>query len=237
MSYALRKQSDPLAADAVERLIHTHLPLVRRLAWHVHGRIGSPDILEDLMQAGMIALVESAQAYEDRGFGFPTYASVRIKGAMIDHLRRTSGQSRGAASTRRAIEAARRSIENTKLASATSNEIAERLAVPVSIYHQMVAVAQSITVESLDHFDTDTDPDFSDTADLPTEIIDRTAQEARLAAQLDSLDDRSRTVLQLYFYEELNLEEIGHVLNVGAARVCQIKKAALEKLRERMPIR
>ena len=231
MSYALKKQTLS-SADDTNTLVHAHLPLVRRLAWHVHGRVSSSEALEELIQAGMVALVEAARAFEDRGFEFSTYASVRIKGAMIDHLRRNAGQSRGAAATRRALEAARRTVENGKIASATDAEIAEQLGVPLPTYYRMAIEAQTGAHEPLDAIDTESDLTFSDPDELAPDLLDRESQEKRLAAAIGALDERSQMVLQLYFHEEMNLEEIGLTLNVGAARVCQIKKAALEKLRQ-----
>ena len=232
MTYAAAKKRAPRRADDVDTLIHMHLQLVRRLAWHVHGRVSSAAELEELIQTGMVALVEAARVFEDRGFEFSTYASVRIKGAMIDHLRRGSGQSRGASSARRAIEAARKAIETTRAGSATAPEIAARMGVPLDAYFRMESDTRTGSVEPLDDVYSDDNMTFSDDLEQTDEILDRAAGEARLRDAIAALDERSQLVLQLYFFEEMNLEEIGHVMNVGAARVCQLKKVALAKLRQ-----
>jgi len=78
------------ARPAPETLVRAHMPLVRKIAWHVHVRVSSAIDIEDLVQIGMVALVEAANSYEDRGHAFSTYASMRIRGNMIDHLRRAA---------------------------------------------------------------------------------------------------------------------------------------------------
>ncbi len=231
MTYAALKHRADREPDDVEVLIHSHLQLVRRLAWHVHGRVSAGAELEELIQAGMIALVEAARAFEDRGFAFSTYASVRIKGAMIDHLRRGSGQSRGASSARRAIEAARNALETAQPGPATAPDIAAWLGVSLDSYFAMQADARTGTHEPLDDVYADDNMVFCDEAVGQDEMLDRTASQELLRDAILMLDKRSQLVLQLYFFEELNLEEIGQIINVGAARVCQIKSAALGKLR------
>jgi RNA polymerase sigma factor FliA len=230
MTYTVLKKRVARAGDGADALIHAHLQLVRRLAWHVHGRVSASAELEELIQAGMVALVEAARTFEDRGFAFSTYASVRIKGAMIDHLRRGSGQSRGAAAARRAIDAARSTVETLNPGGATAPEIAARMGVPLETYYDMEAETRAGAIEALDDIDTDNTA-LVDDAEQVDVLLDRRNQQVLLRDAILNLDKRSQLVLQLYFFEELNLEEIGRVLNIGAARVCQIKGAALAKLR------
>ncbi|MEP6784609.1 MAG: FliA/WhiG family RNA polymerase sigma factor [Sphingomonadales bacterium] len=214
----------------VDGLIQRHLPLVRRLAWHVHGRISSSAELEELIQIGMVALVEAAHAFEDRGFEFSTYASIRIKGSMIDHLRRISGRSRSASSSRRAIEAVRVELEQENRGAPTVPQIAKRMNVPLAAYYAMEGDSMSLSHESIDEAYSDSDLTFSAPDEMQDEILDREALSGRLRDAIMTLDQRSQMVLQLYFFEEMNLEEIGLTMDIGAARVCQIKKAALTKL-------
>ncbi len=231
MTYAALKKDNARDVDEVDALIHGHLQLVRRLAWHVHGRMSAAAELEELIQAGMVALVEAARVFEDRGFEFSTYASVRIKGAMIDHLRRSSGQSRGASSARRVIDAARRAVETANAGPATPPEIAAQMGVPLDTFFRMESEARAGTHEPLDDVYADDSMAFCDDRERHDDALDRQSAQAALRDAILTLDKRSQLVLQLYFFEELNLEEIGQVINVGAARVCQIKSAALAKLR------
>src|SRR5436190_21130642 len=95
-----------------EALVRTHMPLVRRIAWHVHARVASAIDVEDLAQIGMVALVEAANSFEDRGHAFATYATLRIRGAMIDHLRRHASLCRAAMARRRKLASVRERLEN-----------------------------------------------------------------------------------------------------------------------------
>jgi len=231
MTYTALKRRVVSSTSDADALIHAHLPLVRRLAWHVHGKVAASAELEELIQAGMVALVEAAHAFEDRGFAFATYASLRIKGAMIDHLRRGSGQSRGSSSSRRAIAAARRTLETSRAGAATASEIAAQLGVPVETYFEMEADTRTGAHEPLEDAYADDDMMFCDPAERHDAAVERAAGEAQLRNAILALDQRSQLVLQLYFFEEMNLHEIGQVLNIGAARVCQIKAAALKRLK------
>jgi len=221
-------------ADDVETRVHAHLPLVRRLAWHVHGKVSSGSELEDLIQAGMVALVEAAQTFEDRGFAFSTYASMRIRGAMIDLLRRSSGQSRRAAAARRAIQSSRQAIESGSPLRATATEIAAKMNVSLDDYYRLESDAASGATDSLESMYADENIAFRDDGEDQDFILDRKISEGRLQEALETLDDRERLVLNLYFFEEMNLQEIADVLEVSAPRVCQIKKSAFRSLREAM---
>jgi RNA polymerase sigma factor FliA len=190
MTYAARKHALVRRTDDVDALIHAHLQLVRRLAWHVHGRISSASEIEELVQAGMVALVEAAHAFEDRGFEFSTYASVRIKGAMIDHLRRGSGQSRGASSARRVIEAARNAVESTKSGPATAPEIAEQIGVPLDTYFRMEADTRTGTQEPLDDVYSDDSLTFCDAHERQDEVIERRSGHEVLRDAILTLDKR-----------------------------------------------
>jgi RNA polymerase sigma factor for flagellar operon FliA len=133
-------------------------------------------------------------------------------------------------SARRAIEAARSTVETLNSGAATAPEIAARMGLSLKTYYNMEADTRAGAHEPLDDVDADNIALVDDT-EQADELLDRRSQHAFLRDAILALDKRSQLVLQLYFFEEMNLEEIGRVLNVGAARVCQIKSAALLKLR------
>ena len=188
-----------------EALARAHMPLVRKIAWHVHGRVSSAIEIEDLIQIGMAALVEAANCFEDRGHAFATYASVRIRGAMIDHLRRQATICRSAMTRRREFASVRQRLEGRFGREVSEAEMAAEL---------------------------DLDPaDYRDGGERADDALEREDLQAALAASIKTLPEREAMVLQLYFVEEMNLEEIGQTLGIDAARVCQIKKAALDKVR------
>lgn len=229
--YAPRRlaQTDP------ERLISSHLPLVRKIAWHVHARVSTAIDIEDLVQIGMVALIEAARQFEDRGHAaFATYATVRVRGAMIDQLRKGATLVRSAMRRKREWGAVRSTLEGELGRAATDAEMAERLGIGLDVYREGLAATQAVHTDSLDEVYTDHNDWFADAAPDALGQLETRAMQAAIAAAVATLPEREAMVLQLYFVEELNLEEIGQTLGVGAARVCQIKKVALGKLRQRL---
>ena len=168
--------------DHTDRLVHDHMRLVRKLAWHVHGRIARAVEVDDLIQTGMVALIEAARRYEDRGFSFATYAGVRVRGAMLDSLRAQRPGGRGMA----------------------------------------------IKIESLEQPEVDR---IADPTPLADTIFDTVEQCHDVASAITHLPLREAQILSLYFVEGLGLDAIGARLGIGAARVCQIKKVGLARLR------
>ena len=219
------------ARPAPEVLARGHMALVRKIAWHVHGRVSTAIEVEDLVQVGMVALVEAANVFEDRGHAFSTYATIRIRGAMIDHLRRHATICRSAMVRRREMAAVRTRLETRFGRAASDAEMAEEMGLAPADYRALVDDTQSLRQESLDDVYSDQSMWFADVEDRADTALERKGLKAAIAAGIRTLPERDAMVLQLYFVEEMNLEEIGETLGVGAARICQIKKAALEKLR------
>jgi RNA polymerase sigma factor for flagellar operon FliA len=216
------------------QLVSAHMPLVRKIAWHVHGRVSNAIDIEDLVQIGMVALVEAANGYEDRGHAFSTYAGMRVRGAMIDHLRRHATQARSGMAKRKEIAKARAELEAKLGRQASEAELGQAMGLDPTSFREMASAAESVRHESLDEVYSDQSMWFADIEAQADEQLDRGRLGEALASHIAQLPEREAMVLQLYFVEELNLEEIGRVLDIGAARVCQIKKAALDKLRGKL---
>lgn len=214
-----------------EDLVRSHMQLVRKIAWHVHGRVSSAVEIEDLIQIGMIALVEAANGYEDRGHAFSTYASMRVRGAMIDHLRRHAAMSRSGMTKRRQLLKAKSDFEKTHGRSPSESELAYALGLDGAAFRALLEETAATYQESLDEVYSDQSMWFADVEERVDQTLERGELAAALADHISELPEREAMVLQLYFVEEMNLEEIGQTLGIGAARVCQIKKAALDKLR------
>ena len=221
------KQARPTPED----LVRAHMPLVRRIAWHVHARVASAIDVEDLAQIGMVALVESANSFEDRGHAFATYATLRIRGAMIDHLRRHATICRAAIQRRRELAQVRARLESRLGRGASEAEMAGEMGLAAADYREMVDDSQAVHQESIDEVYSDHSMWFADVEEQADEAVDRERLQLAVAEAIRALPERDALVMQLYFVEEMNLEEIGQTLGVGAARVCQIKKAALDKMR------
>ena len=218
-----------------DTLIQSHLGLVRRLAWHVHSRVSSAIDVEDLIQIGTIALIEAARSFEDRGeASFATYATLRIRGGMIDALRKSATMVRSAMRRRREFARARAALEGELGRAATDAEMAARLDMSVEAYRAAAETTNAVRHESIDEVYSDHSRWFADGGPDAFETLAHHGLKAAVSAAISALPAREALVLQLYFVEEMNLEEIGETLNVGAARVCQIKKTALAKVRARL---
>lgn len=217
-----------------ERLARQYMPLVRKIAWHVHGRVSTAIEVEDLLQIGMVALVEAANSFEDRGLGFAAYAQLRVRGAMIDHLRRQATLCRSAMAKRKEIAGVRNRLEQQLGRLPTEAEMSSEMGLEPAAYREVADSVEMVQHTSMDEVYSDQSMWFADVEDRADQVLERESLKKALAACIGELPQREAMVLQLYFVEEMNLEEIGQTLEIGAARVCQIKKAALDKLREKL---
>lgn len=223
-----------VTGDAQAQRIASHTPLVRRLARQIHRRAPQAVDLEELVQTGMVALVEAAQQWVDQGHAFGSYAQIRIRGAMIDFIRHGATMSRGAIIRKREVEGVRIRLMGELLRMPSDAEMADALGLSASQWLALQRIIAPPLLESLDQML----PGDSDSLTDPTEDADVAlirAEGARLLSDaIAALPERQALVLQLYFVEELSLDEIGAVLSISAARVCQIKKSALDRLRATM---
>lgn len=225
------------AKDA-EALVQRHAELVKRIAYHLAGRLPSSVEVVDLIQAGMLGLLEAAAHFTaDRGASFETYAGIRIRGAMLDALRKLDWAPRSVHRKARAAAAAVREIESEFGREAQDEEIAARMGVPLDEYYKVVQDAASCRLVSLDEVVGDEESPLArtpdDKADPFREIVDADFRKA-LAAAIDELPEREKLVMSLYYDEELNLKEIGAVLKVTESRVCQLHGQALVRLKARL---
>ena len=219
----------PSAGERVEQF----MPLVRKLAWHLAGSAGPTVDVDDLMQAGMVALSECVRRHGDQGDdGFAAYARLRVRGAMIDLLRAASPEPRGARARRRAMEAVRDKLAGRLGRTPGAEELACEMGLTLEEWRAREAELAEMRVESLDDHFAESDMAFASETPNAEQALLQTEDRSRLIAAIGALDDRHQTVIQLYFVEELNLAEIAQVLGVSIPRVHQIKAAALERLRK-----
>ena len=219
------------ATSEADELVMQHAELVKRIAYHLAGRLPPSVEVDDLIQAGMLGLLEAASHYAaNRGASFETYAGIRIRGAMIDALRKLDWAPRSVHRKARAVAAAVQQIERETGRDARDVEIAEKLGVALDEYHSIVQNAASCRLATLD--DT-TAATAADSADPFRETSDDRFREA-LATAIDSLPERERLVMSLYYTDGLNLKEIGAVLKVTESRACQLHGQALVRLKARL---
>jgi RNA polymerase sigma factor for flagellar operon FliA len=229
-------------------LLKQHQPMVRRMALQMLARLPASVELDDLIQAGMIGLLDASTRYKDnRGAQFETFASQRIRGAMLDELRANDWGSRGLRQSARKVEGAIQTLEHRLGRAPTEGEIAKELKMTLEAFQGLLQEIQGCQLLYVEDFSADGEGD--------NPFLDRHASEARgerggdedpLAQLLESgfrhqlvdaigeLPERDRLLLNLYYEEELNLREIGAILEVSQSRVCQLHSQAISRLRTKL---
>jgi RNA polymerase sigma factor for flagellar operon FliA len=226
------------AASATDALVMRHAELVKRIAYHLAGRLPASVEVADLIQAGMIGLLEAATNYTtDRGASFETYAGIRIRGAMLDALRKLDWAPRSVHRKARAAAQAIREVEAELGREARDAEIAERMGVELGEYHRITQDAASCRVASLDETNGDEDALLARVEDESADPFRDATDEGFRTALVNAireLPERERLVMSMYYDDELNLKEIGAVLKVTESRVCQLHGQALVRLKARL---
>lgn len=224
-------------AAAENRLLQQHGDLVRRIAYHLVARLPSSVDVDDLIQAGLMGLIEAARHYDGgHGATFETFASIRIRGAMVDELRRGDWAPRSVHRRARAAAEAIRSIEQSTGHEAAAADVAMALGMTLDEYHRVAEYAARAPVLSLHGADGEGLAAIvaAEPGDEPLTRLERDAFRRALARAITELPAREQQVMALYYQEELNLKEIGAVLGVTESRVCQIHGQALLRLRGRL---
>lgn len=220
----------------VDERVREHATLVKRIAHHLLGRLPGSVQLNDLIQAGMIGLIEAARKYDgEKGASFETYAGIRIRGAMLDEIRRGDWAPRSVHRNSRRISDAIQQIEAEKGRDAEDSEVAERLGMSADEYHSILQDSAGCRLFSFEEVQDNQDQSdcFADD-DNPASSIERQRFQSQLADAIRGLPEREQLVLSLYYDEELNLKEIGAILGVSESRVCQIHSQAAHRLRSRL---
>lgn len=217
-----------------ETLIKEHLTLVKKVALHLSYKLPKSIQLDDLIQVGMIGLIEAARRFDpSKEASFPTYARIRIRGTILDELRRNSWLPRSTQSQMREISRAIHTIENQTGREAPPQKIAAFLHVSLDEYHFMISSAQANDLLSFEDFNPDTFNIVQDGAS-PEGSVERCDLLSAIKNILQSFPEKERLVLSLYYLEDLNFKEVGEIMELGEARVCQLHSQAIARLRSRM---
>lgn len=210
----------------VEDRIRRFLPMVRKAAWHVQGGGRSGLDIDDLMQIGLLTLTDCARRHAGPGEdGFAAYAKLRVRGAMIDAIRRAVPDSRGSAARRRQEADKRQALAVQLGREPTGFELASS---------DSVAARFSVSLTPLDSAYDESSACFADNRPDAFALLSEAEDCERLTVAIAALPERLQTVLQLYFVEELNLAEIAAVFAVSVPRVHQLKAQAIALLRDRL---
>lgn len=212
----------------VDALVREHAHIVSRVARRIARRTGGAVDMDDLISAGMLGLIDAHGKYSpEGGRDFATYAEFRIKGSILDELRRMDPMSQPMRRKARAIEKARVALRNELGRDPADPELAERMQIEVEQLQRMVDEVQPMTFVGVNEVD------FTDLRDeLALARLDRTTLKATLVKAIATLPERTQQVLAMYYFHDLTLREIGEVLEVTEARVCQLHKEAVRRLRD-----
>ncbi|HET7313968.1 RNA polymerase sigma factor FliA [Salinisphaera sp.] len=221
--------------------VHTYLPMIRRHALALQVRLPPSVELDDLIQAGTMGLLDAFDRYESgQGATFATYASQRVRGAMIDELRSRDWLPRSVRRGARELSTAIERLEHRLGRAPREREIAEELDISLDDYHALLNdVNNGLILSYQEHGTPESEPSrLADSVETGGDPFLSTFVDARREDLMDAIDDlpeRERMLLGLYYQEDLNLKEIGAVLGVTESRVCQLHSQAVARLRKALP--
>lgn len=235
------EEIQPLSRDTREQLIMEHLPQVKLIARRIHERLPGSVSLDDLISTGIVGLIAAIDRYDSRhDVKLKTYAEYKIRGAILDSLRGLDWAPRQQRRRAKLIEAAIASLEQEHHRTPVEEEIAEHLGISVEEYQNWLSEVRGLTLGSLENAGTedegcdllrylaDSDENW------PSQILERAELERLLAEAIQRMPRLERTVLSLYFYEEMTLREIAKIVDLHESRISQLKSQAILRLRSYM---
>jgi len=222
-----------------ERLVNQYVPLVKRIAFHLMARLPASVQIDDLVQNGMLGLLDALGRFEEGlGAQFETYAVQRVRGAMLDGLRENDWLPRGIRKEMRRVETAIQKLEHQQGRHPNEGELAAALDMPLADYQKLLQDArghQIVYLEDLaeEHEDY-LERHASGVSPDPLTLLEESDVRGALVAAIAGLPEREKMMMALYYEQDLNLREIGAVLGVTESRVCQLHTQAVTRLRATM---
>lgn len=219
-----------------ERLVNQYAPLVKRIAYHLMARLPASVQVDDLVQNGMLGLLDALGRFEEGlGAQFETYAVQRIRGAMLDGLRENDWMPRGIRKEMRRVEATIQKLEHQQGRPPSEGELAIALDMPLLEYQKLLQDArghQLVYLEDMSGDDEDyLDRHASGVSLDPLAMLEESNMRGALVDAIASLPEREKMMMALYYEQDLNLREIGEVMGVTESRVCQLHTQAVARLR------
>jgi RNA polymerase sigma factor for flagellar operon FliA len=223
-------------AHSKEQRVCQYAPLVKRIAYHLMAKLPASVQVEDLVQNGMLGLLDAIGRFEEgMGAQFETYAVQRIRGAMLDGLRENDWLPRGVRREMRRVEAAIQQLEHQYGRAPTEAELAASLGMPLPEYQALLQEARGHQLVYLEDLGSDDEQylerNIASATPDPLAALEDAGMRTALVAAVQTLPEREQMVMSLYYEEELNLREIGEVLGVTESRVCQLHSQAIARLR------
>lgn len=218
-----------------ERLIEGELDTVRRIAFYFHGRVKGAVEVDDLIQNGYLGLIDASQKYVKKpGVSFSSYAKVRIRGAIVDYLRRNSNLCRSTIAMKQKVNKTILGLERKLQRAPSEEEVAQSMAITVDELRKWQQAFEANLHQSIDEVHDEHSIWFVSDDANPEEALSTQEVQRGLRAELEKLSEREALVMQLYYVEELNVYEIAEILGVTNGRISQIKKSAISNLRNGM---
>ena len=222
-----------------QRSVADYAQLVKRLAYQLAARLPSSVEVDDLVQAGMMGLLDAFNYYdENQGAQFETYATQRIRGAMLDELRDADWAPRSVRKHARDIEKAIHTLQQRLGKPPSEQQIADELGLALEEYQQMLADARGHQLVHYEDFENDDGEsvafNLADTRPTPFQVLHDDGMRETLIKGISELPEREKMVMAMYYQNDLNLKEIGAVLGVSESRVCQLHSQAILRLRSKM---
>jgi RNA polymerase sigma factor FliA len=220
-----------------EQCIKEYAPLVKRIAHHLMARLPGSVVVDDIIQAGMIGLLEAAGRYDElRGAQFETYAAQRIRGAMLDELRNADWMPRSLRRDMRRIEAAMSKLQQRLGRPPSETEVAKEMGMALTEYQQMLYESRGAQLVYYEDFQGEGEDSFFDRYDFdseanPLELLQDEHFRNALIQAIENLPERERMLMGMHYEQEMNLREIGEVMGVSESRVCQLHSQAVARLR------
>lgn len=226
------------ATPSIDSIVEQYGYLVKKIAYHLLARLPDSVDVDDLIQAGMMGLIEAYKRFEStKGASFETYAGIRIRGSMMDEVRKTDWAPRSVRRNGRAVTNAIKELEAKLGREASDIEVSVHMGISIEEYHEMIhssMTTQLFSYEEMLDSDSNLDSAESENDNTPYSLVEEGGFQSELAKEIDNLPEREKLVLSLYYNEELNLKEIGAVLGVSESRVSQIHSQAAMRLRARL---
>jgi RNA polymerase sigma factor for flagellar operon FliA len=224
-----------------DALIRQYSPLVRRLAHHMMAKLPPSVQVDDLIQVGLIGLSEALTRFEaTQGVQFETFATQRIRGAMIDELRENDWMSRSSRKSQKEIEAALTKLEHRLGRAPSESEIANELGMGLAEYQTLlnkVKGTQLVYLEDMTGADSDDsflDRHMVDNEADPMQLLRNQRLRTALVAAIKTLPEREQYIMSMYYEQDMNLKEIAAVLGITESRVCQLHSQSIARLRAKM---
>ncbi|MCI8372780.1 MAG: FliA/WhiG family RNA polymerase sigma factor [Lachnospiraceae bacterium] len=228
------------SSEIREKIIIEYAPLVKVVAGHLHMYLGHNVEYDDLVGYGVFGLIDAVDKYDtDKEVKFETYASLRIRGSILDHIRKMDWIPRTLRQKQKKMDSVIKEIETETGKTATDQQIAERLDISVEELQEWYTKMKGTTLISLNEYidqgsEIQMDASRNSHFETPEKVMENQDIKRILAESMENLTEKERKVILFYYYEELTLKEISRILEVSESRVSQLHTRALEKLRNKL---